>query len=252
MAEKVETANEGISTADPEKAPHHVGEDENWGDQIPHEMLETLAPNGETEYILDKINNMSEEEAVEIVTESLRFHADDWNFPTDMRERMTRLLQGRKLYGEFYDRDLRIDATMMRWSSPYPGVRAVQELEMNDHIPIETFRAYFLGIGWVSKHSKQTFKFVINLPLTGIHRRSLGHLWQPSSTAVSLPSPLAGLSSKSCSSPVQRFLSMPCRIGASQSSGRVTHSTPVPGPSKNKCSAQLLIISQSTPQTVIP
>lgn len=153
MAEKVETANEGISPADPEKAPHHVGEEENWGDQIPHEMLETLAPNGEAEYILDKINNMSEEEAVEIVTESLRFHSDDWNFPSDMRERMSRLLQGRKLYGEFYDRDLRIDATMMRWSSPYPGVRAVQELEMNDHIPIETFRAYFLGIGWVSQQT---------------------------------------------------------------------------------------------------
>lgn len=153
MTEKVETASEGISPADPEKAPHHVGEEENWGDQIPHEMLETLAPNGEAEYILDKINNMSEEEAVDIVTESLRFHSDDWNFPSDMRERMGRLLQGRKLYGEFYDRDLRIDATMMRWSSPYPGVRAVQELEMNDHIPIETFRAYFLGIGWVSDNN---------------------------------------------------------------------------------------------------
>ncbi|POS75725.1 hypothetical protein DHEL01_v205881 [Diaporthe helianthi] len=148
MAEKVEVANEGISPADPEKAPPHVGEEENWGDQIPHEMLETLAPNGEAEYILDKINNMSEEEAIDIVTESLRFHSDDWNFPTDMRERMGRLLQGRKLYSEFYDRDLRIDATMMHWSSPYPGVRAVQELEMKEYIPIETIRAYFLGIGW--------------------------------------------------------------------------------------------------------
>lgn len=150
MSEKIQSVNEGIAPTDSEKAPHHVGEEENWGDQIPHEILEVLAPNGEEEYILDKINHMTEEEAIEIVAESLEFHSDDWNFPSDMRARMTRLLQGRKLYGDFYDRDLRIDATMMKYSSPYPGVRAVQELDLNEDVPVETIRAYFLGIGWVS------------------------------------------------------------------------------------------------------
>jgi hypothetical protein len=61
---------------------------------------------------------------------------------------MVRLLKGRKLYGDYYDRDLRIDATMMRYSSPYLGVRAVAEPLDNTDVPIETFRAYFLGIGW--------------------------------------------------------------------------------------------------------
>lgn len=150
MAEKVQVVDEGITPTDPEKTPHNVGEEENWGNQIPHEMLETLAPNGESEYILDKINNFSEEDAINVVAESLEFHSDDWNFPSDMRARMGRLLQGRKLYGEFYDRDLRIDATMMKYSSPYPGVRSVQELELNENVPVETIRAYFLGIGWVS------------------------------------------------------------------------------------------------------
>lgn len=151
MTEKPEPVDAGGVTpvGDPEKNPYAGVSEGSWGDEIPHEMLETLAPNGEAEYILDKINNMSEDEAVAIVEESLRFHADDWNFPTDMRERMRKLLEGRKAYGDFYDRDLRIDATMMRYSSPYPGVRAVQELEINDEIPVETFRAYFLGIGWV-------------------------------------------------------------------------------------------------------
>lgn len=87
-------------------------------------MLEELAPNGEGDYILDKINNMSEEGALAIIEESVKFHSEDWNLGSDM---MKRLLQGRKLYGDFYDRDLRIDATMMRYSSPYPGVRAVAE-----------------------------------------------------------------------------------------------------------------------------
>lgn len=74
--------------------------------------------------------------------------SSDWNFPVDMRQRMVKLLEGRKLYGDFYDRDLRIDATMMRYSSPYPGVRAVAEPLDDTNVPIETFRAYFLGIGW--------------------------------------------------------------------------------------------------------
>ncbi|OAQ65172.1 oligopeptide transporter protein [Pochonia chlamydosporia 170] len=120
----------------------------NYGDQIPVELLETLAPNGEGDFILDKINNMSEDEAIGIITESLEFHSDDWNFPSDMRERMQRLLLGSKAYGEFYDRDLRIDATMMKWSSPYPGVRAVASPIDDAKVPIETARAYFLGISW--------------------------------------------------------------------------------------------------------
>jgi hypothetical protein len=61
---------------------------------------------------------------------------------------MQRLLDGPKLYGDFYDRDLRIDATMLKWSSPYPGVRAVAELVDDTSVPTETIRAYFLGISW--------------------------------------------------------------------------------------------------------
>jgi len=63
-----------------------------------------------------------------------------------MRDRMGRLLKGPKQYGEFYDRDLRIDAVMMRYSSPYPGVRAVADPIDDQNVPIETIRAYFLGI----------------------------------------------------------------------------------------------------------
>lgn len=115
---------------------------------VPNHILEELAPNGEAEYILSKINTMTEEDAIAIIRESYKFHADDWNFPSDMRDRMRRLLEGPKEYGEFYDRDLRIDATVMRYSSPYPGVRAVQEVVDDPAVPIETIRAYFLGVSW--------------------------------------------------------------------------------------------------------
>lgn len=189
MTEKPEPVDAGVTpVGDPEKNPYAAVSEGSWGDEIPHEMLETLAPNGEGDYILDKINNMSEEEAFAIVQESLRFHADDWNFPSDMRERMRKLLEGRKAYGDLYDRDLRIDATMMRYSSPYPGVRAVQELEVNDEIPVETFRAYFLGIGWVCRYSTHREDGTCCNVADGLLLRpSLAHSWRPFSTAVSLP-----------------------------------------------------------------
>lgn len=148
MTEKSEIQNEAIEAAHGRKGPSLAVGEEQYGDQIPHEMLETLAPNGEGEFILAKINGMSEEEALAIVQESVEFHADDWNFPSDMRDRMTRLLLGPKIYGDFYDRDLRIDAVMMKWSSPYPGVRAVASPLDDDDTPTETIRAYFLGIAW--------------------------------------------------------------------------------------------------------
>jgi hypothetical protein len=153
MAEKTEIVDNAEVVAetqgkDPEKIKTRSSGHERIGDQVPHRMLEELAPNGEGEYILDKINSMTEEEAIAIIQESYKFHADDWNFPSDMRERMRRLLEGPKQYGEFYDRDLRIDAVMLRYSSPYPGVRAVAEIIDDTSVPIETVRAYFLGIFW--------------------------------------------------------------------------------------------------------
>ncbi|KAJ0306310.1 hypothetical protein COL516b_004768 [Colletotrichum fioriniae] len=152
MSGKVETVGEEPTPArdeDIEKIPARVDNPEQKiSDQISHEKLEELAPNGEGEYILEKINEMTEEDALEIIEESVEFFKDDWNFPSDMRERMKKLLEGPKQYGENYDRDLRIDAVMIRFSSPYPGVRAVAEILDDQSVPIETFRAYFLGIGW--------------------------------------------------------------------------------------------------------
>lgn len=136
-----------VETIQEKDAPINISE-ASYADQIPHEMMEGLAPNGEHEYIREKVNGMSEDEALVIIQESIEFHSDDWNFPSDMRERMHKLLLGPKLYGEFYERDLRIDAVMMKYSSPYPGVRAVASPIDEPDAPVETFRAYFLGIGW--------------------------------------------------------------------------------------------------------
>ncbi|KAK3377360.1 OPT oligopeptide transporter protein-domain-containing protein [Lasiosphaeria ovina] len=157
MAEKPDTIDGSgggeiapdLSDRDHEKTPTQTGTHERISGQIPHEMLEVLAPNGEGDYILEKVDSLSREEALAIVAEAHRFHSDDWNFPSEMRDRMGRLVaDGPKQYGEFYDRDLRVDAVMLRYSSPYPGVRAVADPRDEPTVPIETARAYFLGISW--------------------------------------------------------------------------------------------------------
>ncbi|PHH74259.1 hypothetical protein CDD83_4595 [Cordyceps sp. RAO-2017] len=119
-----------------------------YGAQIPAAMLASLAPNGEADFLLGKINGMGEAEALAVVRAALDFHADDWNFPSETRRRMQRLLGGEAAYGAHYGRDLRVDAVVMRWSSPYPGVRAVACPLDEPDVPVETIRAYVLGIGW--------------------------------------------------------------------------------------------------------
>jgi OPT family small oligopeptide transporter len=120
-----------------------------WTNAVDQNLLEDIAPNGEYEYILTKIDEMQEDEAIEIILEGLKEHQeDDWNFPATMRQRMKKLMEGPKLYGDNYDRDLRVDAVLLRHSSPYPEVRSVSEPIDDPDVPVETIRAYFLGLSW--------------------------------------------------------------------------------------------------------
>lgn len=148
------------TAGDPEKLETAPSPSEPYGDQIPEELLAELAPNGEGEYIRRLVSGMTEAEALAIVREGVRFHNDDWNFDRAMRERMQRLVAaadaeasspgsgGSAAYGPFYGRDLRIDAVMLRYSSPYAGVRSVVDPQDDEEVPVETIRAYFLGVGW--------------------------------------------------------------------------------------------------------
>jgi hypothetical protein len=166
---QVEIVSDEISTGpahDPEKNPTGVNT-VRVVDQIPHSLLEELAPNGEGEYILERIDQMDEEEAFDIIQESIEFFKDDWNFPSDMRERMGRYIKGPKEYGEFY------------------GVRAVAEIIDDQSTPIETFRAYFLGIGWAIIGTFMSTFFNSRFPSIGMSMlQSTSNLFSSSLTLV--------------------------------------------------------------------
>ena len=108
-----------------------------------------IAPTADIEKILDRIMEMTDEEAIAILRNTQVDHADDPNFPSATMDRIHVLLQGYKLAGMAQDEwsnELRSVAAMMKYHSPYPEVRSVTEPFDDPSIPVETLRAYILGL----------------------------------------------------------------------------------------------------------
>ncbi|KAL2212753.1 oligopeptide transporter 2 [Sarocladium strictum] len=114
-----------------------------------------IAPSRDVQYIVDKIQGMSEEEAIQILTDTVEYHNNDPNFPQPTMEKIRLLLQGPKIYltaggdandSRDYDFDLRTEAAIIHYHSPYPEVRSVTAPGDDPSAPCETFRAYFLGL----------------------------------------------------------------------------------------------------------
>ncbi|KAK9455935.1 OPT oligopeptide transporter protein-domain-containing protein [Dipodascopsis uninucleata] len=103
-------------------------------------------------FVLEKLPLISKEEAIEILKQASVYHKDDYNFREETMEKICRLIEGPMAYGteqEVYENDLKIEATLFKYYSPYPEVRAVVDPTDDIDVPIETFRAYLLGMFWV-------------------------------------------------------------------------------------------------------
>lgn len=122
-------------------------------EELSPKVFEEIAPNGGSEYIMRKIEEMPDDVALQIVTEAIPFHQDDWNFPPGMMHKLKLLIQGPEACGLdklSYSLDLRMQACVLEYSSPYPEVRSIMDYNDDPKIPVETFRAYFLGLVWTS------------------------------------------------------------------------------------------------------
>lgn len=114
---------------------------------------EGAAPSADFLYILDKIVNMTEEEAIEILVNAIDYHSNDPNFPGPTMEKIKLLVQGPKandMERADYDFELKAEAAIIHYHSPYPEVRSVTDPFDDPSIPVETIRAYFLGMVWMS------------------------------------------------------------------------------------------------------
>ncbi|KAK9366130.1 OPT oligopeptide transporter protein-domain-containing protein [Lipomyces kononenkoae] len=116
--------------------------------------LEDLLDIGpQTEYLFDMMNTLSTAEGLSVLEEAVEYHTDDPNFPSQTMAKIKLLLKGEEAYGtdhESYVLDLLLEATLIKFHSPYPEVRAICDPTDDVTIPVETIRAYFLGILWVA------------------------------------------------------------------------------------------------------
>ncbi|KAK9238778.1 OPT oligopeptide transporter protein-domain-containing protein [Lipomyces kononenkoae] len=115
--------------------------------------MDDILATGGAGFFVEKLHTLSVDEAREILQYALDYHNTDINFPATTLSRIQKLLQGEEAYGQgpvFYDLDLRLEASLMKYHSPYPEVRSVCSPTDDPTIPVETFRAYAIGIFWVA------------------------------------------------------------------------------------------------------
>lgn len=112
-----------------------------------------IAPRADITVILERIVAMTDEEALHILLEAIEFHKDDRNFPVWTMDKIRHLVQGAKvadLEESDWSFDVRTEAALIKYHSPYPEVRAVTMPYDDPDIPVETIRAYVLGMCWMA------------------------------------------------------------------------------------------------------
>ncbi|TQV94210.1 oligopeptide transporter protein [Cordyceps javanica] len=113
-----------------------------------------VAPMDDVEYVMDKIEAMTVDEARAILRTMLKDHEYDYNFAQSLRDQMTSLLAGPPEKeaddggGGDWATEIKTVAALNRFYSPYPEVRAVTTPDDDADMPCETLRAHFLGLAW--------------------------------------------------------------------------------------------------------
>lgn len=110
-----------------------------------------LAPGADVEFIFDQINTLSIEDSLKILQDVTVDHDTDPNFEASTMEKIKNLLLGQEESGlsqENWEFDLKIEAGIIHFHSPYPEVRSVTLPYDDPSVPVETWRVYFLGMLW--------------------------------------------------------------------------------------------------------
>lgn len=168
-------------------------------------------------YMVDRINELSIDSALTILREALAEHKDDFNFLHEDYQLIERLVHltpenfdmgsrqekekvfqednlqespknfKNKTYLNIIDWNLqvRLEAALIAFHSPYPEIRAITDPVDDPSIPIETLRAYVIGFFWTLVGSFINNMFVHRLPSIslGLHTIQLlllpsGRLWE--------------------------------------------------------------------------
>ncbi|KAG2733926.1 hypothetical protein G9P44_003451 [Scheffersomyces stipitis] len=155
--------------------------------RLNYEGLEDLndIPPGAS-FMIEKTEKLTEQESLEIIKEAIIEHSDDVNIPsrdyelwenlveqapnsldgqTGIKEKLNYTIEDEKGsvdladnesgYNDYYqivnwNLQIRLEAALVAYHSPYPEVRAVADCYDDPTLPVETLRVYILGIIWTA------------------------------------------------------------------------------------------------------
>lgn len=135
-------------------------------------------PQADAEMIQEMSETMGIREAENILRKAVEDHKDDPNFPGYKLDFIKELLDPPKhsdMYQETRIRNMKMEAALIYYHSPYLEVRAVADPFDDPSIPVETFRAYLLGLIGV-------------IVATGVNQ-----FFEPRMPAIAIPAPLLQL-----------------------------------------------------------
>lgn len=143
----------------------------------------------EMEFLLDKVRSMTVDEATNILNNAILEHLDDPNFPIEVMQKIQKLVQGEKssdMEGTDYLFNLKMEAVIIYYWSPYPEVRSVTSpIDSENDTPIETIRAWFLGLCLMAGASALNTFFSPRQPSISIGTNVLQLLLAPSGQFLS-------------------------------------------------------------------
>jgi OPT family small oligopeptide transporter len=142
----------------------------------------------EFEYVWTKAQELTDQEALDILRNTLEYHAEDVNFPNDLRTKIQDLLNGQVKFGDHTEGcslDAKTEAALIYFYSPYPEVRSISDPFDDPNIPVETFRAYLIGFLWAIVGSGVNTFFEPRMPSISLSSAILQILTVPSGKLLS-------------------------------------------------------------------
>ncbi|CAN6674941.1 oligopeptide transporter 2 [Trichomonascus vanleenenianus] len=101
--------------------------------------------NNDVELLVKEIGDITEDESVRIVRQSIENHRHDPNFSRHGLETLEELIDENSGV-ENRIHNLKVEAALLQHYAPYPEVRAVTDPSDDPSTPVETVRAYLIGI----------------------------------------------------------------------------------------------------------
>ncbi len=150
-----------------------------------------IAPRDDIQVVMDKVDQLSIDDAKKILQDLLEYHEYDYNFEESTRRKIEALLDGPGEGQKEVDWRLEVktEAALNKFYSPYPEVRAITTPDDDPDMPCETIRAHMLGYIWAVIGQFTNSLFISRFPNISLSSAVIQMLLYPCGIALSYALP---------------------------------------------------------------